>query len=218
MTEKTKRRLILFGVSIALMLLSYAASQYSYIAGWAPGTGPAGPIGPIAHPHLKAISSVAAGVAITSFWAAVGLWVIPSLFQRRVIRAGCLLLVGAGLYFNPPVMLLRTMFSQLKAGRIYMDTMTEGDIRTWIARVDKLLDEHKASSDLVRLGSQDIPAELRQLGIRRVDVQEPNYVGFMWLGSALEHTGLMFHKGSNSNYTVVAHYSDNRERQSLLSG
>ena len=64
-------------ISIVLFLLACVAFYYSLFWGWASGTGP------VDQPRLKFASNVALAVSFLSFWASVGIWLVPYLLKRR---------------------------------------------------------------------------------------------------------------------------------------
>lgn len=68
--------------SIILFLLACAAFYYSLFWGWASGTGP------VDQPRLKFASNVALAVSFLSFWASVGIWLVPYLLKRRNKKSG----------------------------------------------------------------------------------------------------------------------------------
>lgn len=76
MKDDTKD-LIRIGGSIVLLLFACAAFYYSLFWGWASGTGP------VDQPRLKFASNVALAVSFLSFWASVGIWLVPYLGKRR---------------------------------------------------------------------------------------------------------------------------------------
>jgi uncharacterized membrane protein YwaF len=81
MKEDTKDYLRIAG-AILLFLLSCAAFYYSMFWGWASGAGS------VKQPALKTASNVALAVSFLSFWASVGIWLVPYFLKRRKKKSG----------------------------------------------------------------------------------------------------------------------------------
>jgi len=122
-----------------------------------------------------------------------------------------LVLVAIGaLYFSSPVQFVLGMMGQMRVGRAYMDSLTDGDIQNWVNRADALLVEQTNIADSVH--DVPVPEDLKKLKILAIDVVPPDCVVFKWLGG-MDHTGLIVRKGSNGEHTVTARYDDEHVRQ-----
>jgi hypothetical protein len=133
--------------------------------------------------------------------------------RRRKIAlwVGGLLLAGiAALYFSPPVQFVRGMMEQMKAGRAYLDSLSDNDIQHWVSRADTLLAEQTNVADGIR--HIPVPEDLKTLKILAIDVVPPDCVVFKWLGG-MDHTGLTVQRSSNGQHTVTARYDDEHVRQ-----
>lgn len=76
MKEDTKDLLRIAG-TILLFLLSCAAFYYSMFWGWASGAGS------VKQPALKTANNIALAVSFLSFWASVGIWLVPCILKKR---------------------------------------------------------------------------------------------------------------------------------------
>ena len=133
--------------------------------------------------------------------------------KRRKIAlwvGGLLLLAIVALYFSPPVQFVRGMMVQMKTGKAYMDSLTDKDIESWVARADYLLAEQTNGTE--RVTDIPVPDDLKKLKVLAIDVLPPDCVIFKWLGG-FDHTGLIVRKGSNGEHTVTARYDDEHVRQ-----
>jgi hypothetical protein len=130
-----------------------------------------------------------------------------------LLVAGGILIVGAAV---PVVTFFYIGGSQYLAGRKYMDSLTEADIQTWIDRTKVYLTEY----DPTRAGfsgngygigyAKPVPADLERIKILRIDILQDS-VKYVWLGG-LDHTWLVVTRLSNTNFKVVARYSDEHSR------
>jgi hypothetical protein len=99
--------------------------------------------------------------------------------------------------------------SQMTAGRVYMDSLTEKDFQAWTDRTKKLLSEYEPGTNPIGVygsGSKRIPADLAQLKIIRIDMSENN-VSYVWMGG-LDHTELRVHRLKDDSFEFVAQYND----------
>ncbi len=102
------------------------------------------------------------------------------------------------------------MDRQMKAGKRYMDSLSETEIQPWIQRAEKLLAEH--GHPFRPAGGVPVPDDLATLGILRIDVLPPNGVWFVWV-SGLDHTHLAVERTAEGNHIVTACYDDETTRQ-----
>jgi hypothetical protein len=101
--------------------------------------------------------------------------------------------------------------SQMTAGRVYMDSLTEKDFQVWADRTKKLLAEYEPGNGPIGVygsgsDAKRIPADLAQLKIIRIDMSEDN-VSYVWLGG-LDHTELQVHRLKDDSFEFVAQYND----------
>jgi hypothetical protein len=101
--------------------------------------------------------------------------------------------------------------TQMAAGRVYMDSLTEKDFQVWTDRTKKLLSEYEPGTGPIGVygsgaDAKRIPADLSQLKIIRIDMSE-DYVSYVWLGG-LDHTELQVHRMKDGSFEFVAQYND----------
>jgi hypothetical protein len=101
--------------------------------------------------------------------------------------------------------------SQMAAGQVYMDSLTEKDIQVWTERTKKLLSEYEPVTGPIGVfgsgsDAKRIPADLSELKIIRIDMSEDN-VSYVWLGG-LDHTELRVHRLMDGSFEFVAQYND----------
>ncbi|MFC1499373.1 hypothetical protein ACFLS1_13010, partial [Verrucomicrobiota bacterium] len=114
------------------------------------------------------------------------------------------LLVWLGLGVIQLVKFEMHVSSQMKAGKLYMDSLSPEDIQTWTIRAETLLREHDPSDP--------IPEDLQALRIFRISVSRPDYISFDWMGG-IDHTELAFRRTPKGDFRVTAVYNDNEEKQ-----
>jgi len=125
-----------------------------------------------------------------------------------------LILFAAGFYLWPALKFVHYMSVQMKFGQKYMDSLTEGDFRTWTARTRELLSSYDPKAETVGtygLGGKAIPADLEKLKILRIDVYDSNTVCYVWLGG-MDHTELEVQRMDDRVFTFTAHYNDQSNR------
>jgi hypothetical protein len=106
-----------------------------------------------------------------------------------------------------PRLFFRPLRTQMDAGRVYMDSLTEKDIPIWIERTEKLLSGHPNS---VSIGTRPIPPDSLELKIIKINISE-NAVSYMWVGG-IDHTELQVHRLENGSFQLVAQYNDVRSK------
>ena len=143
------------------------------------------------------------------------------MFNVSVVKKTVLIVVGSlfsVLYLGavlPFAGFFGVMAWHMRAGSRYMDSLSESDIKAWIARSAALLDYRDTTNaqDIRVLRGADIPAELRDLGIKRIDVLlYVDIVRYMWVGG-LDHTGLVIIRLKNGDFQVGAQYNDDNYEQ-----
>jgi len=103
----------------------------------------------------------------------------------------------------PVAALFYVMNSGMNAGRQYMDSLTDTDIQRWIERSKEYLAHANPQEDPI--GAVPVPDDLKNLGIRRIDLW-PDHVVYVWVGG-LDHTSLSV-KQTDGGYVVFARYND----------
>ena len=128
-----------------------------------------------------------------------------------VIASVVLLLVfaGAALFYAT----FGGMISQMRAGKRCMDSLSEADRGEWIDRTVALLDAHPVTNDhdSVWIHGPDVPEDLRELKIRRVDVLQDR-VRYVWVGG-LDHTLLSIRRTPEGPFRFYAQYNDEHGRE-----
>jgi len=114
-------------------------------------------------------------------------------------------------FFVLPRILFGDMIRQMKAGKAYMNSLTEKDFRTWISRSESLLSQHSGTNGIFFLRDANIPDELRTLHIKRIDLLE-NGVRYVWVGG-FDHTCLSVYRLPEGGYRITAQYDDSHGRQ-----
>jgi len=93
---------------------------------------------------------------------------------------GAIVLLGVGwfilIFILPMVALFHGYDTQMAAGRIYMDSLTEKDFQVWADRTQRYLSEFDPKADMI--GSKPVPPELEQLKIIRID-EDSNWVSYV---------------------------------------
>jgi hypothetical protein len=126
-------------------------------------------------------------------------------FLGLVIFICFLMLLGIGVFVSP---IFFYSNPQTKAGRKYMDSLTEKDFQVWEDRTKKYLDEYDPKADEVR--AKPVPPELKQLKILRIS-EGSNWVSYVWAGG-FDHTELHVEKLSDGQFQFTAVYSDESNR------
>lgn len=103
------------------------------------------------------------------------------------------------------------MIRQMKAGKVYMNSLTEKDFHTWILRSESLLSQHSGTNDVSFLHDTNIPDELRVLRIKRIDILEDG-IRYVWVGG-FDHTCLSVYRLPEGGYRITAQYDDSHGRQ-----
>ena len=96
-----------------------------------------------------------------------------------------LLLVAAFLLLCvlvPPILMTLIAKDKMAAGISNMNGLTEADMQTWIDRAQDYANRHPDT--MVMLSGNDVPSELKELGIIQIDVftalaRSPREVGFV---------------------------------------
>jgi len=97
---------------------------------------------------------------------------------------------------------------QMAAGKAYMDSLTEKDIKIWTERTKTLLSEQKPAHGIgaYGVGEKPIPPELAKLKVVRIDVYEDR-VDYVWMGG-MDHTYLAVERMSDGDFRFTAYYND----------
>lgn len=103
------------------------------------------------------------------------------------------------------------MIRRMKAGKVYMNSLTEKAFRTWISRSESLLSQHSGTNDVSFLRDTNIPDELRVLRIKRIDILEDG-IRYVW-GGGFDHTCLSVYRLPEGGYRITAQYDDSHGRQ-----
>ena len=121
-----------------------------------------------------------------------------------------LLVVGVGILFYAT---FGDMIGHMRAGNRYMDSLSQSDRAEWVDRTVALLKAHPVTndSDVVWIRDPDIPEELRELRIQRVDVLEDR-VRYVWVGG-LDHTLLSVRRTPEGTFHFYAQYNDEQGRE-----
>lgn len=131
--------------------------------------------------------------------------------QTKLVLAilTALILGGISYFVLPPACLFYYMFSQMRAGQRYMDSITENDVPVWIERTEKYLSEYDPNSNSVGvygIGDKPVPAHLKKLKILRIDISR-DAVYYVWVGG-LDHTYLEVQKAEQGDFKFIANYND----------
>ena len=131
--------------------------------------------------------------------------------KNIIVIAGVVLLLVvafAGLFYAT----FGDMISRMRAGRRYMESLSQGDCSEWIGRTMAFLKSHPVTNDhdVVWLYAPDVPEELKKLKIQRVDVLKDE-VRYVWVGG-LDHTLLSVHRTGQGFFEFYAQYDDERGR------
>lgn len=102
------------------------------------------------------------------------------------------------------------MEKQMKAGRKYMDSLTDKDIQAWIQRTPQYLKEYDPKTDGIGFGVIDAPPELQKLAIEDICVWS-NEVDYAWLGG-MDHTELDVRRMDDGGFQVTAVYNNYSNR------
>jgi hypothetical protein len=102
--------------------------------------------------------------------------------------------------------LLVSFKNQSHMGASYMRSLEADDLQTWIGRTENIINSFAINGSAIELFSGDIPTELTELGIQRVDITTDS-VRYVWLGG-IDHTNLYISKVRDGTFEVVAHYND----------
>ena len=100
------------------------------------------------------------------------------------------------------------MIGQMRAGKRYMKSLSQDDRAEWTDRTVALLAAHPLTNDndVVWLRGHDVPEELAQLQIQRVDVLK-DQVCYVWVGG-LDHTLLSVRRTVGGDFQFYAQYND----------
>ncbi|MCX6898652.1 MAG: hypothetical protein NT105_08140 [Verrucomicrobia bacterium] len=119
--------------------------------------------------------------------------------------AGLLIVVGVSI---PVYNFIAPIERQMKAGRKYMDSLTEPDIQRWIERTKVYLAGYDPQKPTI--GSMLVPPDLKALKIIRIDVTQDRVV-YVWMGG-FDHTDLAVERLQDDGFKVTANYDDKRSR------
>ena len=143
------------------------------------------------------------------------LGVSASMIQKKtklILGACCIafLALGCFAYFTFPRTLFGGMILQMRAGKSYMDSLTEADYPQWIERSNTLLSQWQPTTTVTWLYGAEIPEDLRALKIQRIDILKDS-VRYVWVGG-LDHTCLSVRQMPNGTYKISAQYDDEHGR------
>lgn len=98
------------------------------------------------------------------------------------------------------------MSSQMEKGAAYINSLSEADLQQWTVRTQSLIEEFSPDQATIELVSGEIPPDLAQLGIIRVDIA-PRSVRYVWLGG-MDHTDLLVTKNDAGLFEIHANFND----------
>jgi hypothetical protein len=130
--------------------------------------------------------------------------------RRTKILVGVMALLTLGavafvVFMADPILnLLVPMTRQMRAGREYMDALTDAEIQKWIDRSKEYLADVDPKEDPI--GARQVPPDLQALGIVRIDLR-PHAVVYLWAGG-LDHTCLVVTDANE----VIARYDDHHSK------
>jgi hypothetical protein len=131
------------------------------------------------------------------------------MFQRAALVILAVLVLSLVALFFAPWPTFRIWRAQMDTGSTYMKSLTEEDIRQWIARTEKYLAEYQPGTHSIGvygLGGKPVPTDLQELKIIRIDILQ-DQVRYVWMGG-MDHTELEVDRLPDGSFRLVAHYND----------